>query len=188
MALHPGTAKHYLTAQPIFRKRRKIVSARFIGDATSLKYYVTSHKSYNYETVPKRQVVAGIILHQKIKISHNLKPVSTSERPKIILSTSEAKEVHTASWKAQKHIPCVHGSPWHSFASSFSDSVWLSLLYISTVKSSLVTTYCSTWRHFYEAIWLERHQCGAWNKSGIGRWPDYRYFSLRMRKIDWARD
>ena len=59
---------HILTAQPIFRKRREIVlSARFIGDATCLKYYVTSHKSYNYETILKRQVVAGIILQQKYK-------------------------------------------------------------------------------------------------------------------------
>ena len=41
----------------------------------------------------------------------NLKPLSTSESAKTILSTSEAQELHPASWQAQKHIPCVHGSP-----------------------------------------------------------------------------
>ena len=40
-----------------------------------------------------------------------LKPLSISESAKTILSTSEAQELHPASWQAQKHIPCVHGSP-----------------------------------------------------------------------------
>ena len=43
--------------------------------------------------------------------SQNLKPLSTSESAKTILSTSEAQELHPASWQAQKHIPCVYGSP-----------------------------------------------------------------------------
>ena len=50
----------------------------------------------------------------------------------------------------------------------------LSILYnASTAKPSLVAIYCSTWRRFHEAIWLERHQRGAWNK------PDY--FSQKNR-------
>ena len=39
--------------------------------------------------------------------------------------------------------------------------------------SLLVIIYCSTWFHFHEAIWLENHQCGAWNKNRIGHWPAY---------------
>ena len=45
-----------------------------IGDAMSLKmYYVMSGKLWHYETVPKRQVIGGIILlgaseHQEMKI------------------------------------------------------------------------------------------------------------------------
>ena len=30
--------------------------------------------------------------------------------PRKRLSTSKAQELHPASWQAQKHIPCVHGS------------------------------------------------------------------------------
>ena len=41
----------------------------------------------------------------------NLKPLSTSESPKTILSTSKAQELHTVSWQAQKHIPRIHESP-----------------------------------------------------------------------------
>ena len=44
------------------------------------------------------------------EVSQNLKPLSTSESLKTILSTSEAQELHPASWQAQKHILCVHGS------------------------------------------------------------------------------
>ena len=40
----------------------------------------------------------------------NLKPLSTSESPKTILSTSEAQELHTASLQAQKLTPCIHRS------------------------------------------------------------------------------
>ena len=36
---------------------------------------------------------------------------ATSLKMYYILSTSEAQELHPASWQAQKHIPCVHGSP-----------------------------------------------------------------------------
>ena len=43
--------------------------------------------------------------------SQNLKPLSTPESAKTILSTSKAQELHPASWQAQKHIPCVYGSP-----------------------------------------------------------------------------
>ena len=43
--------------------------------------------------------------------SQNMEPLSTSESAKMILSTSEAQELHPASWKTQKHIPYVHGSP-----------------------------------------------------------------------------
>ena len=43
--------------------------------------------------------------------SLNLKPLSTSESPKTILSTSKAQGLHTVSWQAQKHIPRVHESP-----------------------------------------------------------------------------
>ena len=51
--------------------------------------------------------------------------------------------------------------PWLCFKSN-------SILYnTSTAKPSLVAIYCSTWRHFHEAISLECHQHGAWNK------PDY---------------
>ena len=32
---------------------------------------------------------------------------------------------------------------------------------------------CHLKHHSQIAIWLERHQRGAWNKNGIGRWPDY---------------
>ena len=40
----------------------------------------------------------------------NLKPLVNSESPKMILSTCEAQELHTASWQVQKHIPRVHRS------------------------------------------------------------------------------
>ena len=31
----------------------------------------------------------------------------------------------------------------------------------------------STLRHSREAIWLEHHERGGWNKNWIGSWPDY---------------
>ena len=82
-----------------------------IGDASSLKlYYVTLYKSWNYERVPKRQLVAGIILLGSSKCQE-VKSHKASESPKMILSTSKAQELHTASWQAQKHRPCIHRSP-----------------------------------------------------------------------------
>ena len=144
-------------------------------------YYVTSGKSWHYETVPKRQLVAGIILlgaseHQEMKIHKTWSlcqpqkaltdvhiDIWSSGTSPCQLASSEARTMH--SWK-----------PWHSFTGLFSGSVWLSLLYnASTAKPSLVAICAveSTWRHFHEPIWLECHQRGAWNKNGIGRWPNY---------------
>ena len=105
--------------------------------------------------------------------SQNLKPLPTSESAKTILSTSEAQELHPASWQAQKHIPCVHGSP--GIPSLVRSLVLSGLVSCITLQppSLLWSPFMHTWRHFHEAIWLERQQRGAWNKNGIGRWPDY---------------
>ena len=58
----------------------------------------------------------------------NLKPLSTSESPKTILSTSEAQELHTAVGKLRNtHRAFIEVLGF--FAGSFSGSTWLSLLH-----------------------------------------------------------
>ena len=68
--------------------------------------------------VLKRELIAVIILiraserqnNKKKKIHKNMKPLSTSDSPKMILLTFEAQELHTNTCQAQKRTVCVHGS------------------------------------------------------------------------------
>ena len=152
-----------------------------IGDTTSSKmYYVTSHKAWNYERALKRWLVAGIILlgapeRQETKIHKTwglCQPQVALRQFYRHLKASGTSHCQFSSSDRNTHHPFTEILAF--LHRSFSGSTRLSLLHsASTALPSLIAIYCSTWHHLCEAIWLERHEHGTWNKNWIGSWPDY---------------
>ena len=99
--------------------------------------------------------------------SQNLKPLSTSESAKTILLTSESQELHPASWQAQKHIPCIHGS---SGMPSLVRSLVLSGL-VSCITLSLLYNACITLQPRSLAIFAVRDvifmKQSDWSATGV---------------------
>ena len=163
-------------AQTIFRMQRgKIVWSTAcpifvpcglnIGDTTSIKMYCEVTQSLKLRKSSKemaccKDILLGASKHQETKIH---KTWSLCQ-PQIALGQSyqrlKASELHTASFQAQKHTHLPFTEVLAFYRRSFSGP-------------SLIAVRCSTWCHSCEAIWLERHECGAWNKNWIGSWPDY---------------
>ena len=114
----------------------------------------------------------------KLEASVNVrKPGQSYQHLKLRNFTLPVVKLRNAHRRSQKF--------WHSFASPFSGSAWLSLL-IALQPPSLLKISCSTWRHSHEAMWLECHHHGAWIKNGIGHWPDF--IPSTCRKIVWVWD
>ena len=122
-------------------------------------YYVMSHMLRNYETVSKRQLIAGIILlgaseYQEMKIHKTwslFRPQKALRRSyrhlKLMNFTLPVGKLRNTYYTFMEVLLFLRWSV-----------LWFCLLYnASTAKQSLVAIYCSTWRHFHEAIWLECH-------------------------------
>ena len=119
--------------------------------------------TWNYDRAVKIKLVARIIFLgasecQETKINKTWNHYQTQRDPKTIL-LDKYKELHTTH--SQKF--------WYSFASPFSGSAWLCLLYSASTALLFWLWLHSTWYQLHEKTWLECHHSDACNENRITR-------------------